>query len=57
MLYTFIRRKGLYPLIAKGEYDAEKSYAKVVGRFPAVRSVKDDERRHGDMVLDLLNRH
>lgn len=52
--YRVIGKKKLYPLIAKGEYAAEKKYAPVVERFPEVKSVQADEKRHGDTVLALL---
>ena len=54
ILYRLLGRKRLYPLIAKGEYDADRNYAPLVERFPEVQSVKDDEKRHGDTVMGLL---
>ncbi len=54
LLYRLIGKKKLYPLIAKGEYDAVKKYEPVAARFPEVESVKADEQRHGDTVLALL---
>ncbi len=54
LLYRIIGKKKLYPLIAKGEFDAVKKYKPVVARFPEVESVKNDEQRHGDTVLALL---
>lgn len=54
MLYKLVGKKRLYPLIAKGEYDAVKSYEPLVSRFPEVKSVQDDEQRHGDTMLGLL---
>ncbi len=54
LLYRIIGRERLYPLIAKGEYDAEKNYEAVVAKYPEVESVKNDERRHGDTVMSLL---
>lgn len=54
LLYRLIGKKKLYPIIAQKEYDAAKKYEPVVTRFPAVESVKNDEQRHGDMVLELL---
>lgn len=54
LMYRIIGKKKLYPLIAKGEYDAYKTYEPVVKRFPEVESVKNDEKRHGDMVMSLL---
>lgn len=54
LLYRVIGKKRLYPLIAKGEYDAQKRYQPVAERFPEVESVKNDEQRHGDTVLALL---
>ena len=54
LLYKIIGKKKLYPMIAKGEYDAEKKYEPVVAKYQEVEKVKNDEHRHGDMVLALL---
>ncbi len=54
ILYRIMGKKRLYPLIAKGEYDAVHTYAPVAKRFPSVESVKADEKRHGDTVMGLL---
>lgn len=54
LLYRIIGKKKLYPIIARGEYDAVKKYESVAARFPEVESVRDDEQRHGDTVLGLL---
>ncbi len=54
LLYRLIGRTRLYPIIAKGEYAAVKTYEPVVARFPEVESVKNDEKRHGDTVMALL---
>ncbi len=54
LLYRVLGKKRVYPMIAKGEYDAVKKYEPVVAQFPQVESVKKDEQRHGDTVLALL---
>ncbi len=54
LLVRVLGRKRVYPMIAKGEYDAVKKYEPVVAQFPQVESVKKDEQRHGDTVLGLL---
>ena len=54
ILYRVVGKKKLYPVIARGEYDAVKKYEPVAARFPEVESVKNDEQRHGDTVLALL---
>lgn len=54
ILYRVIGKKKLYPIIAKGEYDAVRKYRPVAARHPEVESVKNDEQRHGDTVLALL---
>lgn len=54
LLYKIIGKKKLYPMIAKGEYDAYKTYESVANRFEEVRSVQNDEKRHGDTVSQLL---
>lgn len=56
LLYRLIGRKRLYPIIAGKEYDAKEKYEPVAARFPEAESVKQDEQRHGDMVLALLRR-
>lgn len=55
LLYKVLGKKRLYPLIAKGEYAAVKTYKPVAGKFPQVKRVKADERRHGDTVMQLLH--
>ena len=54
LLYRVLGRKRVYPMIAKGEYEAVKKYEPVAAEFPQVESVKMDEQRHGDTVLGLL---
>ena len=54
VLYKLLGRKRLYPLIAKGEYAADRSYRALAARFPETETVKRDEKRHGDAVLALL---
>ena len=53
-LYQVLGRERLYPLIALGEYRAYKSYERLLGDFPEVESVRNDEKRHGDIVKGLL---
>ena len=53
-LYKALGRKRLYPIIAKGEYKTVNTYAPFAERFASVESVKNDEKRHGDMVMALL---
>lgn len=55
ILYSVLGRKRLYPLIAKGEYDAAKKYEALVNDFDEVKSVQADEQRHGDTMMALLN--
>lgn len=54
ILYRLIGKKRLYPLIIKGEYKVADNYAPVAKKFPEIESVKDDEKRHGDIVASLL---
>ena len=54
ILYRIIGKKKLYPLIIKGEYDAAKNYDSIAKKFPEIESVKNDEKRHGDIVTGLL---
>ena len=56
LFYKIIGKKRLYPIIAKFEYDAVNTYAPVAQRFSEVESVKNDEKRHGDTVMALLNK-
>ncbi len=54
LMYSIVGRKVLYPIIAKQEYAAGEKYKKLVGIFPDVESVLNDEIRHGDTVNALL---
>lgn len=54
ILYRIIGKKKLYPLIIKGEYDAAKNYDSIAKKFPEIESIKNDEKRHGDIVTGLL---
>lgn len=55
-LYKTIGKEKVYPLIAKGEYDAADKYIDVVKDFPEVETVMNDEVHHGDAVLGLLKK-
>ncbi|MBP5306943.1 MAG: rubrerythrin [Paludibacteraceae bacterium] len=54
-LYRLLGKNRLYKMIAKGEYDAAIGYEHLITDFPEVESVKDDEKRHGEMVSALLD--
>lgn len=56
VLYKVLGKKRLYPLIAQGEYAADKNYLPLAERFPGVKSVMADEKRHGDAVMGLLGK-
>lgn len=56
VLYYVLGRNRLYKLIAKGEYDAAVAYEHLISEFPEVQSVKDDEKRHGDIVSALIQK-
>lgn len=43
--------KILLYLIAQGEYSAYRKYGGLIKDFPEVNSVRDDENRHGDIML------
>ena len=55
-LFFWAGKKFLYPIIANQEYAAAKKYEPVVKEFPQVESVMNDETRHGDIVMSLLNK-
>ena len=54
LMYKTIGREKLYPVIAKGEYDAAEKYKDVVRDFPEIEEVMNDEVHHGDAVMGLL---
>ena len=54
-LYRLLGKKRLYKLIAKGEYAAAVGYEHLIADFPDVESVKNDEKRHGDIVSGLID--
>ncbi len=53
LLRYLVGWKALFKLMAGGEYRAEKKYIAVVKDFPEVKTVQDDEHRHGDILLSL----
>ena len=55
LLYRLLGKKRLYRMIAKGEYDAAVGYDHLIADFPEVESVRNDEKRHGDLVSALLD--
>lgn len=55
LLYRLLGKRWLYRLIAKGEYDAAVGYEHLIADFPEVESIKNDEKRHGDLVSALLD--
>ena len=55
LLYRLLGKTRLYRMIAKGEYDAAVAYEHLIADFPEVESVKNDEKRHGDIVSALLD--
>ena len=55
VLYHLIGKRALYPLIARFEYAAIPGYEQIEKEFPEVESVKNDEKRHGDTLKDLLD--
>ncbi|MBR6367258.1 MAG: rubrerythrin [Bacteroidaceae bacterium] len=56
VLYYVLGRNRLYKVIAKGEYDAAVAYEHLISEFPEVQRVKDDEKRHGDIVSALIQK-
>lgn len=55
LLYRLLGKARLYRMIAKGEYDAAVGYEHLIADFPEVESVRNDEKRHGDLVSALLD--
>ena len=54
MMYRVLGKKKVYPIIAKGEYDAAEKYKHIIDDFPEVVEVMNDEVHHGDAVKGLL---
>ena len=54
MMYRVLGKKKVYPIIAKGEYDAAEKYKHIIEDFPEVVEVMNDEVHHGDAVKGLL---
>ena len=54
IMYRVLGKKKVYPIIAKGEYDAADKYKNIVADFPEVETVMNDETHHGDAVMGLL---
>ena len=56
LMYKALGKKRVYPIIAKGEYDAAEKYKAIIDDFPEVVEVLNDEVHHGDAVLGLLEK-
>lgn len=54
LMYKTLGREKVYPVIARGEYSAADKYKNIVGEFPEVETVMNDETHHGDAVMGLL---
>lgn len=54
LMYRVLGKKRVYPIIAKGEYDAAEKYKHIIDDFPEVETVMNDEVHHGDAVKGLL---
>ena len=54
IMYRKKEKKKVYPIIAKGEYDAAEKYKHIIEDFPEVVEVMNDEVHHGDAVKGLL---
>ncbi len=56
LVYRICGKKFLYPIMAKFEYAAIPKYEKMMEKYPEVEGVKNDEKRHGDTLLSLLDK-
>lgn len=54
LMYIFLGKEKVYPIIAKGEYAAADKYKNIIKDFPEVEAVMNDETFHGNAVLGLL---
>ena len=54
LMYRVLGKKRVYPIIAKGEYDAAEKYKHIIDDFPEVVEIMNDEVHHGDAVKGLL---
>jgi hypothetical protein len=54
LMYRTLGKEKVYPVIAKGEYDAAGKYSKIIADFPDAEAVMNDETHHGDAVMGLL---
>ena len=54
LMYRTLGKKKVFPIIAKGEYDAADKYKHIISDFPEVEEVMNDETHHGDAVMGLL---
>lgn len=55
LFYRLFGKKILYPVMAKAEYSAIPGYEKMMSEYPEVEGVKNDEKRHGDTLMALLD--
>ena len=53
-MYKTLGKEKVYPIIAKGEYEAADKYKNIIADFSEVEEVMNDEVHHGDAVMGLL---
>ncbi len=53
LAYRILGKKLAYPIIAHFEYSAISGYEKMVKDYPEVETVKNDEKRHGNILKSL----
>lgn len=52
-LMVILGKRKAFQIMAKGEYDAVETYKPVVEKYETVRSVQQDEKKHGDRMMDI----
>ena len=50
VLYRVIGLQRLVKIIEKGEFNAAKDYESLVGKYPNIRKIIEDENRHGKLM-------
>ena len=55
-LMSVFGAKFVFKFVAKFEYSAYNRYAPWVERYPGLENIQADERKHGDMVTEIIQK-
>ncbi len=55
LIYRMLGKERLFKLMAAGEYAAAEGYKTLIPLFPELESVRQDEKKHGDALMNMAD--